>query len=270
MSPRRRATVAAFVAALLVLAVLVVVRVVGSAGHGVRQDAAGPVLLLPGYGGDTRSLDPLAAALRSGGRDVVVVSLGGDGTGDLRDQADRLERAVASRLDAGAPSVDVVGYSAGGVVARVWAAELGGAAQARRIVTLGSPHHGTSVASLGAVFAGSACPPACHQLAEGSDLLASLPEAPPGPRWVSLWTAQDETVLPPDSASLEGALDIEVQSVCPDARVTHGQLPGDPLVVGLVARALAVRPLADTPPPTDCGAVRAEGARALAGGGVSS
>ena len=226
----------------------------------VDQASPGPVLLVPGYGGGTVSLEVLAATLRARGRVATVLTLAGDGTGDLRVQAQRLAEAANAAMAAGAPSVDVIGYSAGGVVARIWAADLAGARQARRIVTLGSPHHGTKVAGLGARFSPGACPVGCQQLAPGSDLLTTLDESADGPLWTSLWTAQDEVVTPPDSARIDGALAIEVQSVCADAAVTHGQLPGDPLVVGLVERALAVEPLTAAPASGQCAAVRAEGA----------
>ncbi|MGG5261121.1 lipase family alpha/beta hydrolase [Phycicoccus avicenniae] len=263
MSPRRRLALGALVLALLLAVGVVVVRPLLPAG-GVAQDVGGPVLLVPGYGGDVRSLEPLAAALRSGGRDAVVVPAVGDGTGDLRAQADRLARAADDAVAAGAPSVDVVGYSAGGVVARLWVDELGGAETARRIVTLGSPHHGTDIAGLGA--ATGACPEACRQLAPGSDLLEGLAEAPSGPAWTSIWTGQDETVTPPESAQLAGAVDVEVQAVCADARVAHGQLPRDALVVGVVLQALGERPLEERPAASECAALRSAGARALGGG----
>jgi triacylglycerol lipase len=76
--------------------------------------------------------------------------------------------------------------------------------------------------------------------------------------WLSVWTADDETVVPPQSARLAGAVNVEVQSICPDARVAHGQLPTDPLVTGLVLRALGVAPLSE-PSRSDCASLRAVG-----------
>jgi triacylglycerol lipase len=259
LPPARRRLVlgilAVLVAGVLAAVVLVVVNRGGSsvAAGPVRQDRPGPVLLVPGYGGSTSALDVLAARLRSAGRDATVVRLPGDGTGDLRDQAAVLDRTARSAVDGGAPSVDVVGYSAGGVVARLWAEEDGGSAIARRIVTLGAPHHGTDVAALAGSLLPGQCPTACAELVPDSALLTKLNAGrmPTGPVWVSIWTDQDQVVTPPDSARLDGAVNIPVQSVCADARLDHGDLPRDRLVQSLVLDALAPTP-PTTPGPADC------------------
>ena len=150
----------------------------------MSQETQGPVLLVPGYGGGT-AVEVLADALRVHGREVTVVDLPGDNTGDLDQQARELEKAAILALDrAGAPSVDVVGYSAGGVVARLWVREHGGARLARRVVTIGSPHHGTDLAGLGGDVAPDSCPEACRQLEPDSELLRKLnagDETPEGP-----------------------------------------------------------------------------------------
>jgi triacylglycerol lipase len=204
----------------------------------VAQDAQPPVLLVPGYGGSTTELAALADALRAEGRTARVVDLGRSSTGDLHDQANVLDRAVRRALaDTGADSVDLVGYSAGGVTVRLWLADHRGGDLARRVVTLGSPHHGTQVAGLAADLAPDSCPTACKQLAPDSDLLRDLnagDETPEGPAWVSIWTEQDKTVVPPTSASLDGALAFSVQSVCQGDRVSHQDLPSDPAVVATV------------------------------------
>jgi hypothetical protein len=212
---------------------------------GVPQDKPGPVLLVPGYGGGTTALDRLAETLRAAGRTATVVHLPGGGTGDLRVQARAVGVAARSALAGGAPSVDVVGYSAGGVVVRLWIRDDGGAKVTRRVVTLGSPHHGTDVAALAVAVVGSACPTACRQLAPGSALLVRLnagDETPAGPLWESIWTTGDELVTPADSARLTGALDVPVQDVCPGRQVGHGQLPTDPAVQQLVLAALGTEP----------------------------
>lgn len=204
------------------------------------QDTPGPVLLVPGYGGSTAALEVLAAAVRETGRPASVLALPGDGTGDLQAAADALGVAAEAALAAGAPSVDLVGYSAGGLVARLWARER--PQDVRRVVTLGSPHHGTGIASLAAAFAPTACPEACRQLAPGSPLLEELArgdETPDGPQWLSVWTAQDTVVTPPESARLEGAVNVELQDVCPGLEVDHSALPTGPVVRTLVLQALS-------------------------------
>lgn len=261
MSPRRRLLVAVLAVLTVVVAVLVGVQVLGGPRVEVdpsarpAQDVLGPVLLVPGYGGSVDSLRALAGRITAAGRTAEVVTLVGDGRGDLSAQVDALDREVDAQLAAGAPSVDVVGYSAGGVITGLWVARDDGAAKARRVITLGSPLAGTTVAAAGAASVPDACPTACRQLAPGSSELAELAAAGVGSRlpWLSLWTTDDQTVTPPESARLAGAVNVAMQSVCPGARIDHGGLPTDPAVTGLVLRALTAEPLAA---PTDCGALR--------------
>jgi triacylglycerol esterase/lipase EstA (alpha/beta hydrolase family) len=237
------AVLAGLLGALAVVAA-VVVRLTASVTP-VAQDDPGPVLLVSGYGGSTRALDPVREALTRGGRDVVVVPPVGGGTGDIAEQARALDGVADDamhRFDAG--SVDVVGYSAGGVVARKWVRDDGGAGKARRVLSVGSPQHGTAVAELAAGVAGR-CPTACRQLEPDSDLLRALnahDETPDGPRFVSVWSDADEVVVPPDSARLDGAVNLTVQSVCPRARTSHAGLPGDPVVLALLDSSLGVDP----------------------------
>jgi triacylglycerol lipase len=230
-----------------------VVVIVGSQSRAkagaISQNVLGPVLLVPGYGGSTTSLQVLATRLRAAGRDAEVIDVPDGGKGDLNVQAETLDTdAHAALKRTGAASVDVVGYSAGGVVARLWVRDHGGASIARRIVTLGSPQHGTEIADLGAAVASSLCPLACQQLGTNSDLLAALnsgDETPAGPTFVSIWTTHDNVVLPPDSARLAGAaVNITVQTVCSADTVNHTGLPTDVVVDHMVAAEL----IAGAPP----------------------
>jgi triacylglycerol lipase len=206
----------------------------------VTPEEPGPVLLVPGYGGSVESMRPLADRLRAEGRDATVVAWPAPGTGDLRQVAAELDDAARDALDrTGAASVDVVGYSAGGLVARLWIGD-GNTDVVRRVVTLGAPHHGTDVARLGATFAPESCPEACRQMVPGSELLTLLAEdgTPDGVDWISVWTTQDTVVTPPESARLDGALNLTVQSVCADRQVSHTQLPVDPVVQAIVVTQL--------------------------------
>jgi len=235
LSPQRRrmVVVSATLGALGVLAVIGAVLIRSGGTDPVEQGRPGPVVLVAGYGGRVESLDPLVRDLRAIGRTAIVVQPIDGNTGDLQLEAEHLGRVVEKlQRDSGAPSVDVVGYSAGGVVARLWVKEYGGAARARRVLTLGSPHHGTSQAALGLELAGG-CAAACEQLVPTSDLLRRLnagDETPDGPLWATVRTTFDQVVTPVDSAALAGALNVVVQQRCPRSTAGHSDLPTDPVV----------------------------------------
>jgi triacylglycerol esterase/lipase EstA (alpha/beta hydrolase family) len=262
LAPRRRLLYAIVAGAALLLVVALgvpalVTRLRTGSGGLPAQDQPGTVLLVPGYGGATGAVNQLAGALRAQGRTATVVPLPGDGTGDLNAQADTLDSDVAQALSAGAPSVDVVGYSAGGVVTRLWVRDHDGVHKARRIVTLGSPLHGTQVAATGVLLAPGACPTACRQLATGSSLLSGISgSVPTPPYWLSIWTSQDETVTPPDSARISGPAgsvrNVVIQDLCPGRQVSHSALPTDAFVTAAVIADLDTNPPA-APTSADCG-----------------
>jgi triacylglycerol lipase len=256
LSPRRRVFTAGLASAVAAIVIAVVI-LAGQGGSSTPagyppQDRPGPVLLVPGYGGSTVALSVLAARIRAGGRQATVLRLPGNGTGSLIQDAQVLDAAVARALHEGAPSVDVIGYSAGGVTALLWARNDGGSHKARRVITLGSPFHGAQIAGAAEGFAPDACPLACQQLVPGSSVIAGLDaSAPVRLRWLSLWTTDDQTVKPPDSARLAGALDVPIQSVCPQQRISHSQLPTNPVVTAIVLQAIGRGPVT-RPTAADC------------------
>ena len=244
LAPARRRLVVVVLAVLLIALVAVVGKVLLGqlvGGASVDQARPGPVIVLPGYGGQTEPLRPLLVALRSEGRYVVLFEPTDHEQGDLRIQAKRLAalaRKTVDRSEAG--SVDVIGYSAGGVIARVFVRDYDGADVVRRVLTVGSPHHGAEVADSADELAGG-CPKACEQLAIDSDLLRHLnagDETPPGPTWATVRSDADQTVTPTDSAKLRGALNLRIQDLCPDAATSHGALPGDPVVLASLVSVL--------------------------------
>lgn len=243
----RRGLLAGAVAVLLVVAAVLVLR--GRAGPGPLDPSAalvpaGPVLLVPGHGGDTAPLAALAAALGATGRQVELVAIG-DGSGDIaaygRSVADRAAALVAG----GAPGVDLVGYSEGGLISR---AAVGiDPRHVRRLVTIASPHAGTTIATLGARLNSGACDTACRQMAEGSDLLASLPPVGDASRTASLFSRTDDVIRPAESAALPGSTQVDLTALCPATRWDHGTAVTDAASVAVV-----VTYLETGRPPTSC------------------
>ena len=61
----------------------------------------------------------------------------------------------------------------------------------------------------------------------------------------------DQTVTPPDSARLAGAINVPIQSVCPGQQISHSELPTNPVVTKIVLQAISAGPIRH-PASADC------------------
>ncbi len=117
----------------------------------------------------------------------------------VRRSAVELGRFIARvRARTNAERVDIVAHSLGGVVARYYIERLGGAQNVGRLVTIGSPHNGTVIARLGALF------PSARETLSNSSFYAELGPvtARAGIAFTSVWSRADAIIEPPESSSI--------------------------------------------------------------------
>lgn len=170
-----------------------------------------PVLLLHGYGCNSgywthlrRLLD--AAHISHASLDLEPVM------GDIEDYVPLVQRAAeALCADAGAERLIVVAHSMGGLVARAWL-RAHGSARVARVITLGTPHHGTSLANFGVGRNAAQMRRAggASQAPESDWLraLAASEDAATRALLVSIYTYHDNIVSPQTSSVLPGARNI--------------------------------------------------------------
>ena len=169
-----------------------------------------PVLLLHGYGcnsGYWAHLTPLldAAGISHAALDLEPV------LGAIDDYVPLVERACASLCTkSNAPKVVIVAHSMGGLVARAYL-RAHGDARVAHVLTMGTPHHGTSLASFGPGLnaaqmrrSGAADAPESAWL----QALAASESAASRALITSLFTHHDNIVAPQTSSQLEGARNI--------------------------------------------------------------
>ena len=131
--------------------------------------------------------------------------------------------------------IDVVAHSMGGLITRkVLADDPALAADVGRIVTLGSPHHGTGLLSwirFGPVY---------EMMSLDSDFIKELPDfqtSAPSAEVTTVATEQDLIVYPVATCYLRGSRQVTLNGI------GHLGLLTEPEVMGLVAEALTPKPL---------------------------
>ncbi len=187
-----------------------------------------PVLLIHGYQCNRGFWFWLRPRLEAAGWTVATHSLE-----PVYSDIDAYAQGIARRIDevlaaTGAPQLILVGHSMGGLASRAYLRRHGNEKVAR-LITLGSPHHGTRMAKLG-------LGPNARQMRVGSSWLSALgaPGAVPLPSGsVSIYSCHDNYVFPQQAGStLEGATNVAIGGV------SHIGMAISPLVLGKLFEAL--------------------------------
>jgi len=150
------------------------------------------VVFVHGLAANRSGFLPLQAYLRMCGHDRQL-AFNYRSSGSIERQALALKRAIDEGIGGG--RIDLVAHSLGGLVSRCYLQLLGGARRVDRLITLGTPHHGTHAA----VFIPSAF---VRQLLPDSPFLEYLnaQPAPEGVRTTSIVAGRDVLIQPVASA----------------------------------------------------------------------
>jgi triacylglycerol esterase/lipase EstA (alpha/beta hydrolase family) len=177
----------------------------------IYPDAPGPpVLLLHGYGcnsGYWTHLTPLLDAARISHATLDLEPI----AGAIDDYVPQVQRAVEQLCrETGAPKLVIVAHSMGGLVTRAWM-RAHGIARVARVITLGTPHHGTCLANFG--VGRNAAQMRRAGSADGREsawlnALAAGESAAARALVTSIYTHHDNIISPQTSSCLEGAHNI--------------------------------------------------------------
>jgi pimeloyl-ACP methyl ester carboxylesterase len=177
------------------------------AGQRIHEGGtAPPVLLLHGYGcnsGYWAQLVPLLDAARISHATLDLEPV----MGSIDDYTPLVESAAEALCEAaGVAQLVIVAHSMGGLVARAYLRAYG-SARVARVITVGTPHHGTSLASFGP---GTNARQMRHGGGDGAWLHLLAASETPATRALitSLYTHHDNIVAPQTSSVLPGARNI--------------------------------------------------------------
>ncbi|WP_051866966.1 esterase/lipase family protein [Corynebacterium atypicum] len=238
-----------------------------------------PVLFIHGTMASSKDFEKLAAKLTLEGfctwafdygqRDNSFYGAlpGVYGVADLASSARELAQNIATvQHQTGAGKVDIVAFSQGATLTKIYTQSMGGAENIGRVVAMGGNFHGTTLNGAGN-FAGlfiTAMPglarffastAAIQQVVSSPQMVAlnALPDTTPGVTYTSITSPADTTVTPNSTSHLTavGGADVanvDLDSTChPERPVRHQKLPMNPGVHALVHWGLT-RAAGDTQP----------------------
>ena len=180
-------------------------------------DAAGlPVLLIHGYGCNRGYWTPLSAQLRQAHISHDAIDLEPFGAA-IDDYVPLVRRAVLDLCAAsGSGQIIIVAHSMGGLVARAYL-RAHGSDHLARIITLGTPHHGTGLASFGIGSNAMQMRRSGRTPSAGASAwlttLAGGENAAQRALMTSIFSHHDNIVAPPMSCYLPGAKNIGFDAI---------------------------------------------------------
>lgn len=176
------------------------------------QSRAVPVLLVHGYGCNSGYWSYLTPRLERNQISYASIDLEPVG-GPIDGYVPAFQRAVEELCAAtGAPQVAIVAHSMGGLVARAWM-RAHGSGRVARIITLGTPHHGTGLANFGLGINAAQMRRVKGEACDWLRDLGAHEDAAQRLLITSIFSHHDNIVSPQTSSVLEGARNIALGGV---------------------------------------------------------
>ncbi len=177
-----------------------------------------PILLVHGYVCNRGLWGALRQTLAAAGLGPIYADTFTPLFGGIDVFAAKLDaRIEAICIETGADKVMIVAHSMGGLAVRAYMAQTAQTAVSRiaKLVTLGSPHHGSQVARLGiGMNAGQMCEQSeWLQMLESREAADAIGGLRKRPATLSIYTLNDDLVYPPESSVLEWAENVAVSAV---------------------------------------------------------
>jgi triacylglycerol lipase len=155
-----------------------------------------PIVLAHGMWDTQAVFEKLKPFLESRGFQVYSLDMvPSNGEAPLDVLAGQLANFIDRTFDPG-QRLDLLGFSMGGIVSRYYLQRLGGLDRTDRLVTVSSPHNGTTVAELGFL-------PGAKQMRVGSPFLQDLNrdvDRLSAIQFTSIWTPFDAIIVPAASS----------------------------------------------------------------------
>ena len=189
-----------------------------------------PVVFVHGFTGSSSSFDNMKQWLVSQGwaSNYLYAIQYSDTTGSSIDNAYELQSFVKNVLrQTKASKVDIVAHSMGGLSTRYYVKYLEGAQKVDDVVTLGSPHHGTTSSYFGLWTEGA------REMVPGSAFLNdlnSVDETPNGSdttsaiQYTSIYSSADTVINPYTSSIIDGAENVEISGVSHSGLLTDSSV----------------------------------------------
>lgn len=218
----------ALLAAAITLAASVSITAMTTTTSQAYSSTKEPVVIVGGLIGmgpiTNTSYLPLAAKIKGAGFDPHIWTAWNFGLGDINANAKRLNAYVDQvRARTGSSKVKIVTHSLGGLVAREYIKNEGGAAEVSQLTMMAPTNNGTALANLGNfVGAGVIGLKGISQQAIGSPFLTALnsgDQSVGNVKYTSIATVYDEIVLPYTSSFMrasDGNIEnVTLQHQCP-------------------------------------------------------
>ncbi len=207
-----------------------------------------PVVLVPGYGNTSKSMQAFGRSLQRDGFKVCYATLPDGNMGDADVAADSLERQVAAiRKDTGAKQVLLLGHSRGGLIARALAQR--DESPVEKVVTLNSANQGLHLGKLNKAVR-PLLPEGMIEISRGSDLIGLLEKTDSRlerDQFVAVGTDGFDGILAPASAARDPEHDFisvdQGRRFGPFSRVTHYGVLTDDRAYEAVRSALMAAPV---------------------------